>query len=85
MSNEVSVEDIIGKQVRIRGKVVNFRNGWGFLAVDGWKKQVFVHWTQIVSDDEYKQLDPGDIVEFELGKHNDKIQANKVVRVDAGM
>lgn len=69
---------------RLRGKVISWANGFGFLRPNDWKKDLFVHYTQVQSDEHYKQLDVGDIVEFEVGEHNGRQQANNVIVVDSG-
>ena len=69
---------------RLQGRVISWNNGWGFLRPSGWKKDLFCHYSQIQSDEHYKQLSIGDIVEFEVGEHNGKPQANNVIVVDSG-
>lgn len=49
------------------GTVKFFDNakGFGFITIDGTEKDVFVHFTAILSDG-YKSLNDGDRVEFEI-------------------
>jgi len=49
----------------IKGKVTSFNNekGWGFISVEGQKKDVFVHFSAIIDDQQFKSLFVGDIVE----------------------
>ena len=49
------------------GTVKFFDNtkGFGFITIDGTEKDVFVHFTAINSDD-YKTLNDGDRVQFEI-------------------
>ena len=54
-------------EVRLSGKVSWFDpgKGYGFIARDDGEKDVFVHYSQILSD-KYKNLADGQEVEFEL-------------------
>lgn len=62
------------------GTVVWFcpRKGFGFIKVEGRRKDVFVHFSQIVADG-YKQLQENDRVEFEIGATAKGEQAEQVV------
>ena len=45
--------------------------GYGFIEVDGREEDVFVHFTAVQSDDEFKSLKQGATVEFEIVKQDD--------------
>lgn len=52
--------------------------GYGFIAVEGRKKDVFVHYSHIKSEG-YRKLEEGQNVEFEIGKTDKGEQAENVV------
>ncbi|NQZ66358.1 MAG: cold-shock protein [Mycoplasmatales bacterium] len=56
--------------------------GYGFIEVDGREEDVFVHFTAVQSNDEFKSLKQNDIVEFEIVKQQDgrESAANVVVK-----
>jgi CspA family cold shock protein len=54
------------------------KKGYGFIGVEGRRKDVFVHFSQIVADG-YKQLQENDRVEFEIGSTAKGEQAEQVV------
>ena len=68
------------KAVRLKGKVVWFDDsrGYGFILDLHSNTEFFVHHTQIQSDG-FRTLEEGQLVEFELGKHHGKLQADKVI------
>ncbi|MDI6779338.1 MAG: cold shock domain-containing protein [Bacteroidota bacterium] len=65
-----------------RGKVKWFdvKKGYGFIE---WEKgkDVFIHYTEIQTNSEFKKVNEGDIVEFELIEGNKGLQAKKVIIV----
>lgn len=65
---------------RLRGKVLWFKEnlGYGFIRDDTSGADYFVHHTQLEMDG-FRRLEEGQVVEFQIGKHNDKLQADKVV------
>lgn len=67
------------------GTVTSFDKGWGFIDYydnNGRKKSIFVHWTNIDMDG-YKNLNPGQRVDFTIGKgKNGKDHAENVTVVD---
>jgi len=73
----------MGSNVRVRGRVVwfNDKTGFGFVKELTTEVEYFVHYSQIQTDG-YKQLEKDQLVEFQIGKHNDKLQADKVVVVE---
>lgn len=65
-----------------RGKVKWFdrRKGYGFIETeDG--NDVFVHYSEIQGNNEYRSLDEDDQVEFEIKKGPKGDQATNVIRV----
>ena len=79
----METEQVQGPVERIRGRVVWFENGMGFIRPKGWDADIFCHFSQIEMDG-YKNLEEGQIVEFEVGKYNNKVQANNIVVVGEG-
>lgn len=67
---------------RVTGTVKWFNNtkGYGFIAPDGEKKDVFVHYSGIEGEG-YRSLAEGDRVEFVIGKGPKGPQAEGVVRI----
>lgn len=66
----------IGKEI---GKVQWFdaKKGYGFIGrASG--RDVFVHYTQLKTDGEFKKLLPGDEVEFEIMEKDGRVQAKNV-------
>jgi cold shock protein len=61
------------------GKVQWFdaKKGYGFIGRQS-GKDVFVHYTQLKIDGEFKKLLPGDEVEFEIMEKDNKAQAKNV-------
>ncbi|MBD3185882.1 cold-shock protein [Candidatus Bathyarchaeota archaeon] len=55
------------------------RKGYGFIAVDDQEGDIFVHYSNIVSDDEFKTLRGGDEVEFEVQEGRKGPEAINVV------
>ena len=49
-----------------RVKWFNPKKGFGFIVPDEGQREVFVHYTNIVSDEPWRNLSPGDDVEFDL-------------------
>jgi CspA family cold shock protein len=64
----------------MKGTVRDFNNlkGFGFIVSPQLKDDIFVHFSQ-VKQDGYKYLQPGDIVEFELGKTGKGFSAKNVM------
>lgn len=56
--------------------------GYGFISVEGREEDVFVHFTAVQSNDEFKSLKQDDEVEFDLVKQDDgrESAANVVVK-----
>ena len=65
------------------GKVKWFNNqrGYGFISGDD-GKEVFVHWTGIVSDKKFKSIAEGQTVEFEITDGEKGKQAVNVTVID---
>lgn len=64
------------------GKVkwFNPEKGYGFIEEEESKKDIFVHWTQIIGDG-YKSLEAGEAVEFGILKTEKGAQATCVLRL----
>lgn len=64
------------------GKVkwFNAEKGYGFIEEEESKKDIFVHWTQIIGDG-YKSLEAGESVEFGILKTEKGAQATCVLRL----
>ena len=56
----------------------NSQKGWGFLKPDDGGKDVFVHYSAIQSDEEYKQLIKGQKVSFAIVQGEKGPQADNV-------
>jgi len=58
------------------GKVkwFNWKKGYGFIAVDGGSQDVFVHITA-VKDNDVRQMEEGQALEFELQDKHGKVSA----------
>jgi len=73
---------------KIRGKVKLFKRGYGFinfLEEDNIniKNDIFVHYSKIISDEKFKTLEEGDIVEFDLVEYIDgRLRALNVRKID---
>ena len=55
----------------------NSKKGYGFIKPEGGGADLFVHFTQIDAEG-YRQLEEGDLVEFEVGENRGKKQAEQV-------
>ena len=67
----------------MKGTVVQFSSakGYGFIAIDGGGKDVFVHHTAILMDG-YRRLTIGQVVEFEVVEGPKGPQADSVTVVE---
>jgi CspA family cold shock protein len=67
-----------------RGKVkwFNSSKGYGFIEAEDVGKDIFVHYS-VIQDKGYKNLNKGEIVEFEITEGPRGPQATKVVKVKA--
>jgi CspA family cold shock protein len=65
---------------RFFGTVVWFQPhlGYGFIQPDTMEKQLFVHFSQIDADG-FRKLEEGQRVEFSIGVHHGKTQAENVL------
>jgi CspA family cold shock protein len=68
--------------VRLHGRVKWFNDakGYGFITRDD-GTTIFVHFTEIVTQDEYKSMSSGDFVSFEIG-HSNRGQRALNVRIE---
>ena len=64
-------------------KWFNDSKGFGFISLEDGSKDVFVHHSAIVSDDEYKSLNDGDNVQFDVVQGEKGPAAENVTRVAA--
>lgn len=71
-----------------KGEVVwfNFKKGFGFIAPEGSdpedkKQNVFVHFSGIVSNNEFKKLEEGDQVEFQVEEKDGRTKAVNVKKL----
>ena len=62
-------------------KWFNDSKGYGFIAMDGENKDIFVHFSAIQSNEKYKSLKEGASVEFEVEEGERGIQAVNVKSV----
>jgi len=62
-------------------KWFNDKKGYGFIAVDGGDKEIFVHHSSIQGDG-FKSLREGDKVQFEIGQSPKGEQALNVVKLE---
>jgi len=71
----------------ICGKVKIFKKGYGFINFLNNKleinKDIFVHYSKILSNDKFKKLNEGDLVEFDLIEFdNGQLRAINVKKID---
>lgn len=68
------------RKIKMIGTVKKFNNekGYGFITCEGYYKDIFAHYSQIVMEG-YKTLVPEQIVEFDLVETEKGIQANNIV------
>lgn len=68
------------RKIIMIGTVKKFNNekGYGFITCEGYDKDIFAHYSQIVMEG-YKTLVPEQIVEFDLVETEKGIQANNIV------
>ena len=64
-------------------KWFNDSKGFGFISLEEGSKDVFVHHSAIVSDDEYRSLNDGDNVQFDVVQGEKGPAAENVTRVAA--
>ena len=64
-------------------KWFNDSKGFGFISLEDGSKDVFVHHSAIQSDDEYKSLNEGDRVQFEVVQGEKGPAAENVTRIEA--
>ena len=65
-----------------RGTVKWFdpKKGYGFIMLEG-QPDVFVHWRNIRSEDQFKTLEDGETVEFEIVEGSKGLAAENVIRL----
>ncbi len=71
---------LIKKENKMEGIVKNFNNlkGYGFIKSPQVEGDIFVHFSAIKQEG-YKELQPGDVVEFELEKTDKGFSAKNVI------
>jgi CspA family cold shock protein len=81
MSDQVSNNFLDPKKNRGVVKWFNDEKGFGFIQQQGGKRDVFVHHTAIISNEDRKRLYEGQIVEFHIkeGKKGPEASEVKVV------
>jgi CspA family cold shock protein len=62
-------------------KWFNDSKGFGFISLEDGSKDVFVHHSAIQSDDEYKSLNEGDRVQFDVVQGEKGPAAENVTRI----
>jgi len=55
------------------------KKGYGFITLEG-APDVFVHWRNIKNDDQFKTLEDGEMVEFDIVEGAKGLAAENVVR-----
>ena len=65
------------------GRVKRFdeKKGYGFIVCENESQDIFVHYSDIITDNGFKTLSPGDEVEFELIRGEKGMKALKVRRI----
>ncbi len=61
-------------------KWFNDSKGFGFISLEDGSKDVFVHFSAIAGGDEFKTLNEGEKVQFEIFEGDKGIRARDVVR-----
>jgi len=56
------------------------KKGYGFITVDG-QPDIFVHWRHIEGDDDFKTLEDGEPVQFDIVQGAKGLAAENVVRL----
>jgi len=72
---------------KMKGTVVKFirRKGFGFIQPNKeGEKQVFVHWSEIHTDEQWPNLESGQEVQFTLKEEKGKRSAEKVTKLGGG-
>lgn len=62
-----------------QGRIVQLKNGYGFLATESLQKNLFFFWEDVENCD-FNQLKTGDLVSYELG-HNDRGECAKNINL----
>jgi CspA family cold shock protein len=83
----MNITDISKNSLRTTGQVkwFNVKSGYGFITADG--KDIFVHYSSIISSTSYKYLLLGEYIEFELTNsvnENHVYQANDITGLNGG-
>ncbi|MFP4458180.1 MAG: cold-shock protein [Candidatus Zixiibacteriota bacterium] len=65
------------------GRVKRFdeKKGYGFIVSDEHSQDIFVHYSDIVDEDGFKTLTPGEEVEFEVSEGDKGLKAINVKKV----
>ena len=74
----VEMQSELGKKLRGKVKWFSKRTGYGFITVDGFDKEFFVHYTGIKSNDKIKYLEDGADVEIVVGQNEKGLMATEV-------
>ena len=65
---------------KVKVKLFNKEKGYGFINMEGEKRDIFFHYSQIQQEG-YKTVDEGQEVEFELVESERGLQAHNIVKL----
>lgn len=76
-------QQIIKDDRRLDGKIVRLNKGFGFIeGIDG--RDYFFHWSELTKfSKQFRNLQPGDLVQFQPGRTDTGLRAFSVETVDS--